>query len=254
MSESMRVAPDGRGVLRLERRLAHPVRMVWAAVTEPGQLRHWFPCAVRWEPVVGSPIAFDFGGGPEVDGEVVAWEEPRLVAFTWGTDELRVELTPDGEAATLLVFEHVFADRAGGASFAAGWTACLRGLALLLAGEQIPPAGRMVAEHERFVRLFGLDEGTADGRAVRFERQLTVPAAEAWAALPRTGPVTRQHEPVLLECGPVRYELGPGTGHGARLTVTVEDVADLAAALAEWRDRLNDLGATLAAREPAPAG
>jgi len=32
---------DGRHVLRYERRLAHPIDRVWAAVTEPGELRGW---------------------------------------------------------------------------------------------------------------------------------------------------------------------------------------------------------------------
>jgi uncharacterized protein YndB with AHSA1/START domain len=36
------VLEDGP-VLRLERRLAHPVERVWRALTEPGELEHWFP-------------------------------------------------------------------------------------------------------------------------------------------------------------------------------------------------------------------
>src|SRR5215212_2475411 len=44
---------DGRPAVRFERRLAHPVEHVWRRLTEPEELRHWFPSSVEFELRVG---------------------------------------------------------------------------------------------------------------------------------------------------------------------------------------------------------
>lgn len=46
---------DGHSVLRFERRLAHPIERVWAALTEPGQLLKWWGEA-ELELTVGGPF------------------------------------------------------------------------------------------------------------------------------------------------------------------------------------------------------
>jgi uncharacterized protein YndB with AHSA1/START domain len=115
--------------VRLERRLADPPSVVWRALTDREQLRSWFPCDVvvangRWE--VGAAIAFVFP--PEVidvtlAGEVLAVDEPNTLAFSWGEEVLRFELSPaDGGTHLVLVDEL----RAGTAARnAAGWEVCL---------------------------------------------------------------------------------------------------------------------------------
>jgi len=52
-----------RPAVRLERHLPDPPAVVWQAITEPDQLKAWFPCDVivsggRW--VVGAAISFPF--------------------------------------------------------------------------------------------------------------------------------------------------------------------------------------------------
>ena len=77
--------------------------VVWQAITDRAQLKEWFPCDViveggRWE--VGAAISFPFP--PEVidmtlTGTVLAVDEPKLLSYTWGEDEmLRFELLPGG--------------------------------------------------------------------------------------------------------------------------------------------------------------
>src|SRR5512141_824943 len=85
---------DDRPALIFERRLAHPVERVWRAVTDPAELAHWFPSAVRGEVAPGGRLTFDFGDDdlPTLEGEVVELEPPRRFAFTWGDDVLRIEL------------------------------------------------------------------------------------------------------------------------------------------------------------------
>ena len=91
--------------VRLERYLPDPPPVVWQAITERGQLKAWFPCDViveggRWE--VGAAIAFPFP--PEamdltLTGTVLAVDEPKLLSYTWGEDEiLRFELYPEPDA------------------------------------------------------------------------------------------------------------------------------------------------------------
>ena len=93
------------------------------------------------------------------------------------------------DTGSLLIFTHIFADRAGAASFAAGWQACLDAMDDVLAGRPVQDEGRdaMDAAHERYVADFGLADGwaedTEDGWRVSFERQLVRPAETVWAAL-----------------------------------------------------------------------
>lgn len=200
MTETLRTV-DGRGVLRIERALAHPPEKVWRAVTEPEHLQHWFPFAVEVEPTPGGKITFRPHGDPGGDhaaalthGQVLDADPPRLFAFTWEGDELRFELRPDG-ASTLLIFTHTFGDLPGAASFTAGWMACLDGLDRLLGAgptDLRPDMVEMDARHEHYIAEFGMADGSAteteDGWQVRFERQLTRPAHTVWAAL--SGDVT----------------------------------------------------------------
>jgi uncharacterized protein YndB with AHSA1/START domain len=224
-----RLSADGaRSTLHMRRRLAHPPEKVWAALVEPDRIADWFPTTVRPELRVGGTVEFGFGGS----GAVTELDPPRLIAYTWGTDHLRWEVVPDGDGA-LLLLEHSFDDRAGGASVAAGWHTCIAFLERALAGRPGEDPGiDHIALHEEYVGTLGLDtaavEQVPDGWRVRFERQLTRPAEAAWPDLadawPGAGSVLLSDEPKVLEReadgGRVRFELGEGTGHGARLTVT----------------------------------
>jgi uncharacterized protein YndB with AHSA1/START domain len=194
VSETL-LTEDGRTVLRLRRRLAHPPERVWPALVEPGRLSAWFPARVELDGpgerlAAGAKLRFVFeaGEGPTATGLVTALDEagpPKVVEFTWGDDRLRWEAHPD-EGGTLLVLEHTFADRWGAASFAAGWHTCVAGLAAALAGTQAP-AGDPFTLHEAFLHALELDGGwvetSGDGWVARVERQLTAPVEAAWAAL-----------------------------------------------------------------------
>ncbi|GAA2294860.1 SRPBCC family protein [Streptomyces violaceusniger] len=259
MKDTLAQSDGGRSALRLERRLAHPPEKVWRALTEPAQLVHWFPSEVQVELAVGGRMGFVFPGreAPDMDGVVTELDPPHVFAFTWGEDELRWELRPEGEGC-VLTLTHTFGDRFGAASFASGWHACITGLAALLGDEEVVHDD--IAElHERYVEAFGLAEGTVEttedgGWRLRFERQLVRPAETAWRALTgpaadtaaeptagapvpsgfRTdavpaGPITEARPPRVLTydwergghpAGTVRWELTKGTGHGARLILT----------------------------------
>jgi uncharacterized protein YndB with AHSA1/START domain len=240
---------DGRSVLRMERVLKHPREKVWRAMVEPERLAEWFPGTVALDLRTGGAVTFDQGGDGST-GTITDLEPPHLIAYTWGTDHLRWELHPDGEG-TRLVLEHTFDDRAGAASFGAGWHTCIVALDLALDGRAgADPGVDDIALHERFVTQFGLDAGTvedgADGWRVRHERQLTRPTDGVWAALTELAPPdATAHDHVLEhaaeEGGYVRWELVQGTGHGARLVLLHTGTGDHTPALAADRSRIAQL-------------
>jgi hypothetical protein len=130
---------DNRHALRFERRLDHSVERVWRAITDPDELRHWFP--------------------PGEGLEVTESEAPRLLAGSWYGDSLRFELRPDGDGC-VLVFSHTFADREKAARDAAGWDRCFARFDALLAGEPMSEADSLQAWpeiHELYAERFGVD-------------------------------------------------------------------------------------------------
>lgn len=276
-SDSLSPTGDGRNTLRMERRLAHPPAKVWSAITDPAHIGRWFPSEVTVELRPGGAMTFSMPGvtGIAMTGTVTDAEEPRLFAFTWGEDHLRWEITPDGDGS-LLTLVHTFGDRFGGASFASGWHLCLTALSQLLDGAPTAVPRDTGELHEAYVEQFDLGQGVAeatpDGPRIRFERQLVRPAEAVWAALTSgdepvegepapagftsreapAGPVTEVRAPSVLAYrrdpeGTVRWELGQGTGHGARLVLvqTGPPGADADAALAAWHDRIEHLAARL---------
>jgi uncharacterized protein YndB with AHSA1/START domain len=133
MSDATLVTDGGQPAVRLERYLPDPPAIVWKALTEREQLRPWFPSDVivsggRWE--VGAAITFTFP--PDVidlpiTGEVLEVDEPHVLAFTWGEDTLRFELSAEGEGTRLVLIDELPPGAA--ARNAAGWERCLDRLA-----------------------------------------------------------------------------------------------------------------------------
>jgi uncharacterized protein YndB with AHSA1/START domain len=117
---------DGRPAVRFERTYRHPPERVWSAITEPGELAHWFPAKVSLEPRAGGAI--EFSDDPNVEpssGRIVTFDPPRLLTYTWGADELHFRLEPTGTGGCTLTFVNVLSARDAAARNAAGWTVCL---------------------------------------------------------------------------------------------------------------------------------
>jgi uncharacterized protein YndB with AHSA1/START domain len=267
---------DGRPSVRVEREYPHAIEKVWRAVTTPEHLGQWFPSPVEIDLRPGGKIHFGaFEGGPGATGTVEVVDAPRRLTFTWDTDRMTFELAANGDSTTFVLI-HSFDDRYGAPSFATGWDVCLAGLRSVLAGEPLPPPDRGIARHEELVHEFGLDQPevteSGGGWTVRVERQLVCPAEIAWdlwfgkdretgeqRAAPAVGePLTpymapdvvigtmtevEPHRVFAFEVAPtggpgdhLRVELDEGTGHGARivLTVTGTDPSARDAAVEMW--------------------
>lgn len=240
-------------VLRFERRLPHPPEKVFAAISDPAELAHWFPARVRWELRPRAAIEFSFEEA-DVDaprGEIVEVDPPKLLVYTWGEDVLRWEVVPDGEGSTLR-FAHTIAGdddwpaRLSAARNAAGWDSCLAALEARLDGAE-RPALDWSARNAEYVERFGLDEGELldGGRFVRFARDLVQPPARVRELLEeRAGAPAAGAARVRWEL----RELPSGTGLVVTLTFPPgsEDLAP--AALAEWKQQLRALAAQLQGR------
>jgi uncharacterized protein YndB with AHSA1/START domain len=145
---------EGRPALRFVRRLHHSPERVWRAITEPDELERWFVAAVDWKPEVGQTFE-----SMDQTGEIIEADAPRAFAYSWGGEMLRFELRPD-DGGCVLVFTHVFDDRALSAQHATGWDLHLDRLEATLDGRELSEAEIMegFAElHERYAQHFGLD-------------------------------------------------------------------------------------------------
>jgi uncharacterized protein YndB with AHSA1/START domain len=85
-----------RPVIRFERLLRRPRPAVWRALTDREELNSWFPCDIvtdEWR--VGASLRFVFREGEWHDlfGTVLECDEPATLAFTWGDETLRFELS-----------------------------------------------------------------------------------------------------------------------------------------------------------------
>lgn len=157
--------------VRLERHLPDRPEVVWRALTEREQLRSWFPCDVvlaggKWE--VGASISFPFP--PEVIdltlmGEVLDVEEPTLLAFTWGNETLRFELSPLDDGTLLILTDELPAAIA--ARNGAGWETCLDRLAGLE-----PEPGAWRGHFDAYVAAFEPTLGPQEGPPARYKGEV----------------------------------------------------------------------------------
>ena len=127
MTETTLLRAGSRPVLRFERHLPRPVDTVWRAVTDPAEMRAWFPTRIEideWKQ--GAQLMHHFDDHPidPLPGTVLEWDPPHRVRFTWGTDTIGFELTQAPGGGTIFVLtEELGASIA--ARNAAGWESCL---------------------------------------------------------------------------------------------------------------------------------
>ncbi|WP_231114478.1 SRPBCC domain-containing protein [Lentzea aerocolonigenes] len=255
---------EGKPVLRFERRLRHSPEKVWRVVTEPAEMKHWFPAEVT---IDGRRMSFTFPSEAPVDadggeGEVIESDPPKVFAFRWLNDVLRFEILPR-EDGCLLVFTAVVTNKLSVGRDAPGWTTCLDALVAHADGTKFEPPTEWLPIIEHYIAEFGLDEGTDEPAGVTFVRDLVwKPLDEVWQLLtegiddavpPRAvhpgltpGKVTRAEAPHLLEFewlqdgepkGVVRWEFEHVKLQGSTVTL-VQENAHGPEALAAWHVHL----------------
>jgi len=146
--------------LRFTRHLDHPPDKVWRAITEPEHVAAWFPQRIVGTWSVGAPLTFasDYGN---FEGEVLAFDPPKALEFRWGSDTIRLEVSPDEHGSVLTLLD-TFAEQGKAARDATGWHVCLAALEDHLNGRtsQVSGGEGWQTAHARYVRSFGPQAST----------------------------------------------------------------------------------------------
>lgn len=131
------VTVDGEhATLEFERRLAHPVQVVWKALTDPEHLARWYMTKARLDARPDGRIEYVSGISQfHVTGRILTWDPPRVFEHEWNVEPreylpagersvVRWELTPDGDA-TILRITHRHLTRQTATGFVSGTHAFL---------------------------------------------------------------------------------------------------------------------------------
>lgn len=139
---------EGGFELAFARTYRHPSTKVWRALTDPDELRRWFPAVVEFDLTPGAKLRFDptveqrerfaLGDADGSDGEMLAADPPRLLEYTWGAERFRWELADDGSGGCLLSFTQLCAERDDAIVQGAGWHAGLERVEAMLDERELP--------------------------------------------------------------------------------------------------------------------
>jgi uncharacterized protein YndB with AHSA1/START domain len=137
---------------------------VWAAVTEPEHLAHWFPTTIEGDRQTGARLRFSFRGGEAdpFDGEMLAYEPMTVMEIAWGPDIVRLELREVGNGTELTLLD-TLEEQGKAARDGAGWHTCLDRLqtALSTPGNGTEQGSRGWRElHAAYVADFGPEAAT----------------------------------------------------------------------------------------------
>ncbi len=139
--------------ITFERELAHPPDAVWDALVDPEQRAVWF-FAGTLEPWSGGEVAL-IDSGPGVRGRVSRAEAPRLLEFTWQSEDaphstVRFELERR-EGGCRLLFSHEVDADAHPDNLLPGWHCILEDLPRHLDGlRPDPDPERWRVHHRRY--------------------------------------------------------------------------------------------------------
>jgi uncharacterized protein YndB with AHSA1/START domain len=143
---TMERTADGGGVIRFERRLAHPIDQVWDAITTPERLADWwlpFDADISVDLRVGGELVFTAAGDEPVQltCTILELDAPTLLVHTHPAagSVLRWELAPVDDGCVLRLSHTVTdAEDAVGSGFVVGLHTSLSRLEPCLSGTPVP--------------------------------------------------------------------------------------------------------------------
>jgi uncharacterized protein YndB with AHSA1/START domain len=159
MTETTLLRAGARPILRFERHLPRPVEDVWRAVTDPAEMRAWFPARLEigeWK--AGASLTFHFDGREiePLPGTVLEWDPPHRVRFIWADNTIGFQLTSAADGGTVFVLTEELGAGAA-ARNAAGWEGCLDHLEF--GTEREPWQRRFDRYAAEFTPVLGSQEG-----------------------------------------------------------------------------------------------
>ena len=243
---------DGRWVLRFERRLSAPPDRGWRAITDPDEMKAWFPSNVEGDRAVGAELLFTYDvvdqddpeqlaaeGLPLFAGRVLEFDPPRLFSFTWGPEVIRLELVPEGDG-TRLVFRQILSHRSVAGRNGSGWHACLDALETHL-GRDVAAADGF-ALYDEYVARMGIALGVpADDGSITWEVVTHVGPDRAREVIAAMAEWAGDHT-----AAPLRWDVGTSDA-GTVVRVTHDGVGADPELAAVWHARLTQLDLYMAA-------
>lgn len=151
----------GPGEVRLVRTLPGPIERIWEYLTDPEKRARWI-CGGMLEQKAGGKVEFAMhhknlapneappakyahvqDPGVTFEGRVLKCEPPRLLVYTFGSDDSEVtfELTPQGKEVLLVLTHRTRGteEQAELCNYASGWHSHLAILIAVLEGTPRPP-------------------------------------------------------------------------------------------------------------------
>ncbi|HYY99982.1 MAG TPA: SRPBCC family protein [Candidatus Binatia bacterium] len=154
------ITGDGT-TIAFERRLAHPIDRVWAALTDPDERAQWFG-RTSIDPREGGTLETVAEGPPASEtmrtltGRILVWDPPRVLEHEWqqttiGFSIVRYELRAD-DAQTVLRLTHRMSSDGSAFGYVPGEHAYLDRLQAYLGGAPLPD---WVERYDEVQHLYG---------------------------------------------------------------------------------------------------
>ncbi|MFD2444573.1 SRPBCC family protein [Bacillus sp. CGMCC 1.16607] len=122
---------------RYDRHLNHSVEQVWSMLTENDKLSQWFKELSVDDLRVGGAIKFDMQDGTFKELKITDLDMYSVLAYTWGEDMVRFELSPLEEGCRLILTESLLQLTNHTPKDLAGWHVCLEVIEVLLDGRTL---------------------------------------------------------------------------------------------------------------------
>lgn len=145
--------------VRMTRLWDQPVEEVWSWLTENEKLQQWFPDLKIEGQHQGGKLLFDMRDGTFEEMDILAYQEPELLEYTWDKDRVRFELTRQAEGSQLVFTEIVQEVTDHTPRDLAGWHVCLNAIEALLEGRD------MGSEEQEWEELYEEYKATLEGDA-----------------------------------------------------------------------------------------
>lgn len=122
---------------RFDRHFNHAVEEVWSMLTDNEKLQQWFAELRIADLRKGGLIQFDLQDGTFIDMQIVDYEPSKVLAFEWGEDIARFELSPVSDGCQLTFIETISSFTEQTIKDLAGWHVCLDVIEAILDGRTI---------------------------------------------------------------------------------------------------------------------
>ncbi|MFF2754563.1 SRPBCC family protein [Psychrobacillus sp. NPDC058041] len=117
-----------------ERHFHHSVEKVWSMLTDNELLQQWFTELQVVDLRKDGLIKFDMQDGTFIDMKILDFEPMQVLAFEWGKDSVRFELSPVSDGCRLVFIETLSSFTEHTIKDLAGWHVCLEVIETLLDG------------------------------------------------------------------------------------------------------------------------